>query len=88
MLQRLVLDRPATKTRDHRLKRLASPGLHQPARIQLRVTTLLRTHQPRRDISEVRRQTILDLRRNPDQLVLDLHHVRGNHDSPVRRNAT
>jgi hypothetical protein len=90
MLQRLVLDRPAAQPRDHRLKRLARPGLHQPPRVQRGVTTMLRARQPRRDINEVRRQPVLDLRRHPDQLILDLllQHVRGNHDSPIRRSAT
>jgi hypothetical protein len=57
---------------------------------ELSVATLLAAHQPRRDISEVRRQTLLDLRRDPDQPVLDpdLHHAGGNHDSPVRASAT
>ena len=90
VLQRLVLHAPATQPRDHRLQRLARPRLDQPARVQLGVAALLRAHQPRRDISEVRRQTVLDLRRDPDQLVLDpdLHHAGGNHDSPIRPSAT
>ena len=90
VLQRLVLNLSAAQPRDHRLKRLALARGDQTTRVQHRVGALLRTHQPRSNIGEIRCQALHDLRRSPDHGIIDLglNGDSGNHDRPIRTRFT